>query len=758
MCSNHVRSTAAATAALVGQAVAAPADAFVEACFEMTGGNPLLVTELLRALAAEGVSGTAEDATRARAIGPEPIARGVRATLARLGADCTALAHAVSVLGDAADARVAAELAGGLSPQRTAVALAGLQDAGLMASGDRLAFTHPLLGRAVYDGLAAARRGELHRQSAELLYPAGVASATAAHLLLAPGRGESWAVDALRRAAEEAEDRAAPSVSSLLLSRALDEPPDPLARPGIEAEAALSAARAGDRDAPAAIEAALDTRQDAVPRSQLTLALAKTLYQHGRMDAAVAACERGLAEADDGDPLALELEAAWAAAALWSSSGGSEHVATRLAAIIESEAPARGVGERDLLAGRAGVALVEGTDRAEVLRLARRAWGGGAYLDDGNAGAPTLGALVAALLRSGAALESLEVCDELIADARRRASPLDYATWRTSRGRTLWYLGRLDEAESDLEEALDARAIGWELAVPLAVEAMVSVLVEQDRRAAARAVLEDLGDVEETLGSGPLWAVVRSARGRLAMAENDPETALSEFLAVGRQATDALGTSNPAVSPWRSEAALALHRLGRSDEAQEHAAAETREARRFGAPRALSQALRVEAIVRGGADGLALAREAGSVATAEHPLEVAHAYVTEGTLLRTAGDRPGAQKLLRLGMDEAAACGARALVATARHELTAAGARPRRERSTGADALTASERRIASLAADGRTSREIADALFVTPRTVAFHLSNTYAKLGITGRAELTDALAATNDEPADDWRPARSQ
>ncbi len=236
------------------------------------------------------------------------------------------------------------------------------------------------------------------------------------------------------------------------------------------------------------------------------------------------------------------------------------------------------------------------------------------------------------------------------------------------------------------------------------------------------------------------------------MAEDDPATALDAFLEAGRLARDVLGTSNPAVSPWRSEAALALHRLGRSGEAQEHAAAETRDARRFGAPHALSQALRVEAIVRGGADGLALAREAGSAATAEHPLEVAHAHVTEGTLLRTAGDWPPAQELLRLGMDQAAACGARALVRTARDELRVTGARPRRERSTGVDALTASERRIATLAAAGRTSREIADALFVTPRTVGFHLSNAYSKLGITGRAELIDALAATDDGlPEDD-------
>ena len=78
----------------------------------------------------------------------------------------------------------------------------------------------------------------------------------------------------------------------------------------------------------------------------------------------------------------------------------------------------------------------------------------------------------------------------------------------------------------------------------------------------------------------------------------------------------------------------------------------------------------------------------------------------------------------------------------ARTELYATGARPRREALAGIDALTASERRVADLAAAGRTNREIAQELFVTPKTVEVHLSSTYCKLGIDGRRELADALA----------------
>lgn len=92
-------------------------------------------------------------------------------------------------------------------------------------------------------------------------------------------------------------------------------------------------------------------------------------------------------------------------------------------------------------------------------------------------------------------------------------------------------------------------------------------------------------------------------------------------------------------------------------------------------------------------------------------------------------------------MDLAHTCGATPLVDRARDELRAAGARPRRYRSTGVAALTASERRVAEMAAGGMTNRDIAQGLFVTLRTVEVHLTHSYAKLGITARTELAEAL-----------------
>jgi DNA-binding CsgD family transcriptional regulator len=163
----------------------------------------------------------------------------------------------------------------------------------------------------------------------------------------------------------------------------------------------------------------------------------------------------------------------------------------------------------------------------------------------------------------------------------------------------------------------------------------------------------------------------------------------------------------------------------------------------FGGRRALGIALRVAGLAQGGPGGLRLLEESASVLR-ESPalLERAKSLAELGAALRRAGQRLAARPILAEALDLAAGCGARPLAGRARAELTAAGGRPRRERRHGVDALTPSERRVARLAADGRTNRQIAHGLYVTLKTVETHLAHTYAKLGISHRSELPEALA----------------
>ena len=171
---------------------------------------------------------------------------------------------------------------------------------------------------------------------------------------------------------------------------------------------------------------------------------------------------------------------------------------------------------------------------------------------------------------------------------------------------------------------------------------------------------------------------------------------------------------------------------------------ELADARRFGIPDAEGTALRTLGLVAGGAEGLEALR--ASVATLEHAegrLEHARSVLELGAALRRAGERAEARDVLREALDATARVGASGLADRAHEELVAAGARPRRDRRllSGRESLTASEDRVAALAAEGLSNREIAQRLFVTVKAVQWHLRNVYRKLDIGSRGELPTAL-----------------
>jgi DNA-binding CsgD family transcriptional regulator len=158
--------------------------------------------------------------------------------------------------------------------------------------------------------------------------------------------------------------------------------------------------------------------------------------------------------------------------------------------------------------------------------------------------------------------------------------------------------------------------------------------------------------------------------------------------------------------------------------------------------RARGHALRALGLLTGGATGLQQLHAAAQ-AFARSPARVQHGWASYdyGAALRRAGRRRDARRPLDEALDLGLRCGARLLTERSQEELTALGARPRSIMLTGVDSLTASERRVCRLAASGLRNSDIAQALFISLRTVETHLGHAYRKLDITSRAELSHAL-----------------
>jgi DNA-binding CsgD family transcriptional regulator len=196
------------------------------------------------------------------------------------------------------------------------------------------------------------------------------------------------------------------------------------------------------------------------------------------------------------------------------------------------------------------------------------------------------------------------------------------------------------------------------------------------------------------------------------------------------------------VFAWRSSAALAHLQLGDYDEARRLADEEVTLARPLGQPRTLGVALRAAGLTQSGCRGIELLREAvGVLESSPARLEHARAMTDLGAALRRSRHRAEAREPLGQGLDLAHRCGATALAERARRELLATGARPRRLMVSGRDSLTPSEARIARMAAEGLSTPAIAQALFVTPKTVETHLGHAYQKLEINSRHQLAEAL-----------------
>jgi DNA-binding CsgD family transcriptional regulator len=716
-----------------------PDEAFSTALETATGGNPLFVGAVLEAVAQEGISPTTEHVPRLLEIGAQGVSRAVGLRLARLPPEALALLRAASIVGDGAALRHAAALAG-VEPTELGPAAAVLVRLDLLRSVDPLEFFHPVVRSAVYETLDVAERDAAHRLAAELLLQAGAPPESAAgHLLRVAPRADSFVVSRLRQAAERSLAQGAAEAAVGYLTRALDEQIDPAVRSEVLVELGFAERRTNGPAAADHLRAGLALLADRSRRGAVALELGRALWFTDRIADALAVFEQALDEIDrKGDPDLYELLVAELISSAWWDAQ-TYPIAEAAIGELDLDALHGGLSSEILLATMAHYEYRLGLRRDHALELARRA------LAPGNL--PASGSLafiyaVMVLRGSGLPDEAVSTFNHAIDQARRRGDILSLAFMLMWRGQCQTDGGDVRAAVADLREAIDLGvAHGMLISWPYSIGFLAHALLEQGEVDEAARVIDE-GDFPEQLPLEQFHPVyVRLYRGRLRIETGNPERGVEELLGVGETAR-LVPFDNPSCVPWRRWAAEGLRLLDRNDEARALADDELALARRWGDPIAIGASLRVLGLVGGGTTGIRLLREAVEVlAGSQGRLEHARAVVDLGAALRRANQRTDARRLLREGVDLARRVGAFALAERANEEIAASGARPRKVLQTGLDALTASERRVARLAADGMSNKEIAQTLFVTTKTVEVHLSHAYRKLEITSRAQLGKAL-----------------
>jgi DNA-binding CsgD family transcriptional regulator len=571
----------------------------------------------------------------------------------------------------------------------------------------------------------------------------------AEHLLAAEPGGDLWAVDRLCEAARTARRMGAPENAAVYLRRALEEPPDPDERPALLLDLGVAEAMASQPAWRGHLEEAVRTTADDAARvdAAIVLGLALSRLQLPR-DAVEVLCKTaGSLEEDDYEQrvlleaLATGIETSNAVPVPEVGGSPQRRRATR------ARADGHPGAAPEVLAVAGFTATLANEPAAVCADLLHRSMAAARERTTADTERPWF-AQATWLAWCAVSLLVTEHYEELqpfldgsidearaLGDSSRLAAGLGLRGWLNLR------LGDLASAENDTQTALAASQLrAPTLYRVLNAGVLVMTLLEQGELDAAEKVLAPLRD--EVEGNSLAAAILRFSRGRLRVACSRLDEGLADFLAVGRMTREALAVC-PAFLSWRSEAATAYLLLGEREEAEVLAAEGLELARAFGAPRALGVALRAAGLVDAGPDGELLLREA--VAAHEQAgVKVDHArsLVELGARLRRSYRRSEAREVLRQALDTAYRLGARPLAERAEAELRATGARPRRVVLTGLESLTASERRVAELAAQNLTNREIAQLLFVTARTVEGHLTSVFRKLRVTSREELPAALA----------------
>lgn len=701
---------------------------------EATAGNPFFALELGRELVRTGTRPAPGQALRV----PESLRDLLGGRLARLPAEVVDVLLQVAAL-----ARPTVELVAATYGDRERVleALEAAVREGVVELDDsRVRFLHPLVASICYEQAPIWKRRAVHRALAEAVSDV---EERARHLALAAEGPDASVASELESAAEQAAGRGAPAAAAELCELAAELTPGD---PPLDRKRRMHAANyhrlAGDGEQAAAmLELLLTEVPPGVERADVLFELIST--ERRDTQSMIELCGEALVEAAGDDARSARilafrsgclLRTGVAHAALSDAREAIER-AERVADPALAAATIARLGIAEAWTGQNTPGLLErGAEIEERLRLELEYYESPRY------------ALSRVLARSGETDRARAILEDLEAEAAARGD-------EASRAQAVWWLSLLEWSAGRWQRALDHAAVAYELAEQTQYAhariwvGRAKALIEADLGFvdAARASAEEAIASSQATSSGLFSIVSLGVLGRI-------ELALGNFEAAGSYLRDlpgqlfAGGMNDPTLTIW-ADAIETLIALGEVEQARTYLEQYELHARQLGSPWALAAAARCRGLLAAAESDLTGAFEAFERALVEleqhsYPFELGRTLLCLGTVRRRAQEKKAAREALEQALQIFEELGARLWAEKAQAELRRiSGRRPASEE------LTETEWRVASLAAQGRSNKEIASELFMGVSTVEAHLSHVYRKLSIRSRTGLAERLATAADD-----------
>jgi DNA-binding CsgD family transcriptional regulator len=710
-------------------------------CFQITGGNPLLVRASIadnsayNGHAAEGQGGRAALRTG------DEFRAAVEECLYRHGEVVRKVAQGLAICAESARAALVSELLA-IPEKTTAQAVKQLAASGLLDSGS---FRHPSIRTVLVEDLGADDARRLHTRAAQLLYRDGASpSLVAWHLVKVGSVSEPWAKPTLRAAAERALLAGEPQAASDYLRLADDEETDPRER----AATGVQLVRARWQINPLSAVRYLGELAEAARGNLLSLpdmlAIVPYSLWDGRTEEAADVVGLALKSRDKLDVngfaqlRATTVLASWSPAGEWTALDGEEAEQCEDSGLLSASAHPllQAVAALDTALTGPGDAGLAGAE--QILQRCE--------LEDGSFGpvAAALGALICA----GRSDRAIIWCEAFLHRPSLRKAPTWHAIMRALRAEAALRVGDLTGAENHGRIALAAmRPQDWGIGIglPLAVILLAATETGNFKEASGALAVS----VPAAMSHTPVGLLYLRARGRYHLATGRYQAAMSDFRSCA-EVMERQGFGHPGLVPWRLEMARVHLGLGDANVAAALVREELDSTDGMD-NRTQGLALRLRAATTAPPQRIPLLKRAvDTLQDCDDRVELAHALADLGRAMDAQGDAGRARMMMTRAFRLASECGALLLCGKLLRDKPGINGpeSPRSADADGVSLLSDAECRVASLAAQGCTNREISRKLFITVSTVEQHLTRAYKKLDIKRRIDLPVVLS----ECADPW------